>query len=67
MSLFNEGCNSIDNFLFSKHLNTNLPTEESNSSSGKVNINLNLHTLSNWENSGNLFEMLEKRICLSVS
>ena len=45
----------------------NLPTDDSNCSSGKVNINLNLHRLSSCENSGNLFEMLEKRICLSTS
>ena len=45
----------------------NLPTDDSNCSSGKVNMNLNLHTLSSCENSGNLFEMLEKRICLSTS
>ena len=42
-------------------MKTNLPTDDSNCSSGKVNMNLNLHTLSNTVNSGNLSEMFEKR------
>ena len=62
-----KGCISLYIFLFSKHLKTNLPTDDSNCSSGKVNMNLNLHTLSNTVNSGNLSEMFEKRNCLSVS